>query len=112
MLTRIPSPTYLSDLQAYDVVVARAVAELRVLVELCLPFVSKGGIWVAAKGHAPEAEVEAARSAIGQLGGQLVQVQFVHSFSPQVHACMPLCLLTQGPYLTDCCLQIERLLAH
>lgn len=40
--------------QAYDVGVARAVAELRVLAELCLPFVRPGGVWVAAKGANPE----------------------------------------------------------
>lgn len=36
--------------QMYDVSVVRAVAELRVLVEYCLPFLKVGGILVAAKG--------------------------------------------------------------
>lgn len=36
-------------------VVARAVAEMRVLAELCLPFVRPGGAWVALKGPDPEA---------------------------------------------------------
>jgi 16S rRNA (guanine527-N7)-methyltransferase len=39
---------------AFDVVTARAVAEARVLAELCLPFVATGGIWVAAKGPDPQ----------------------------------------------------------
>ena len=43
--------------QSYDVAVARAVAETRVLAELCLPFVRVGGFWVAAKGPAPDTEV-------------------------------------------------------
>jgi hypothetical protein len=40
--------------QAYDVAVARAVADTRVLAELCLPYVRPGGAWVAAKGPDPE----------------------------------------------------------
>jgi hypothetical protein len=40
--------------QSYDVVVARAVADMRLLAELCLPFVRPGGTWVAAKGANPE----------------------------------------------------------
>ncbi len=47
----------LAMLQKYDVVVARAVAELRTLAELCLPFAKVGGVWVAAKG--PNIEVNA-----------------------------------------------------
>ncbi len=61
--------------------VARAVAETRVLAELCLPFVRVGGIWVAPKGPNPQAEVDAAGPAIKSLGGRLVALESVESFS-------------------------------
>lgn len=67
--------------EMYDVAIARAVAELRVLSELCLPFVRNGGFFLAAKGTKPTAEVEAAENAIKVLGGKLISVQAVQSFS-------------------------------
>jgi hypothetical protein len=46
-----PPPSHpRSPLQSFHLVTARAVAELPVLAELCLPFVAPGGAWVAAKG--------------------------------------------------------------
>lgn len=41
-------------LQQYDVAVARAVAEMRVLNEFCLPLLRIGGHLVAAKGPNPQ----------------------------------------------------------
>ncbi len=67
--------------ERYDVAIARAVAEMRVLAELCLPFVKVQGLFLAAKGTKPKAEVEAAGKAIGLLGGELLGIENVESFS-------------------------------
>lgn len=40
--------------ESYDVCVARAVAELPTLAELCLPLVRPGGLWMPAKGPSIE----------------------------------------------------------
>jgi len=56
--------------EAYDVAVARALAAMPVLVELCLPFVRCGGMLIAQKGESPAAEVAAAQEAMRILGGQ------------------------------------------
>lgn len=57
--------------EAYDVVTARAVARLNVLVELCLPAVKVGGMMLAYKGSAGDIEVNEAKGAIQKLGGRL-----------------------------------------
>ena len=64
----------LSHREKFDVAVARAVADLRVLAELCLPLVRVGGIFVAYKEVGIEPEIAAARPAIKELGGQLKEV--------------------------------------
>jgi 16S rRNA G527 N7-methylase RsmG len=66
----------------YDLATARAVAETRVLAELCLPFVRPGGSWLAAKGAGPQAEVAAAARAIKALGGEGARIHLVDSFAP------------------------------
>ena len=53
-----------------DIVTSRAVASLNVLSELCLPFVRENGLFIAMKGPAYEAELDAARAAIRKLGGK------------------------------------------
>ena len=57
--------------ELYDIVTARAVSSLNVLVELCLPLVKVGGYLVAYKGKNAALEVEDAKSAINKLGGEM-----------------------------------------
>lgn len=56
--------------EKFDYATARAVAELRVLCELTLPFVKVGGQLVAMKGKNAEFELSAAKKAIATLGGR------------------------------------------
>ncbi len=59
----------------YDVVTARAVAGLPVLLEYCLPLVKKGGYFVAMKASNYEQELEESQKALKVLGGELAGVQ-------------------------------------
>lgn len=60
-------PTYR---EKFDYATARAVAEMRILTELALPFVKVGGQMVAMKGKNAEFELTAAKKAIATLGGR------------------------------------------
>ena len=57
--------------EKYDIVIARAVAPLNVLAELCLPLIRIGGFFIALKGPKVESEVSAAEKAIARLGGKI-----------------------------------------
>ena len=54
---------------AYALVLARAVAPLRVLAELALPFLAIDGVLAAPKGSAAPREVREAQAALEELGG-------------------------------------------
>ena len=60
--------------EKFDVVTARAVAEMRVLSELCLPYAKIGGEFIAMKGKNAEFELTGAKKAISMLGGRDVKV--------------------------------------
>lgn len=58
----------------FDVVTARAVAELRLLCELCLPFVKVGGVFLAMKSVDSQDELDQAAHCIKMLGGRVEPV--------------------------------------
>lgn len=60
--------------EQFDTVVSRAVANMTVLSELCIPFLKVGGYFLALKGPLAEEELNDAKKAIGILGGEIIGV--------------------------------------
>ena len=58
----------------FDLVVSRAVADMSVLAEYCLPFVKTDGYFIAYKTEEAKDEISAASNAISLLGGELVDI--------------------------------------
>ena len=61
--------------EQYDLCVSRAVANMAVLAEYCLPFIKVGGCLMAYKGPDADREVEEARKALFLLGGQVEEIR-------------------------------------
>ena len=59
--------------EKFDIATARAVANLPVLLELCIPFVKVGGFFICLKGPNAENEVEEAKNAMYVLDVKLVE---------------------------------------
>ena len=79
--------------ESFDVVVARAVAEMRVLVELCLPFVRIGGRMMAMKGKNAEFELSGAKRAIAMLGGRRTTVEEIKLVGKEEELTHPLIIV-------------------
>lgn len=63
--------------ERFDYATARAVAEMRILSELALPFVKVGGQLIAMKGKNAENELSAAKRAIAMLGGRGARLESI-----------------------------------
>lgn len=61
--------------EQYDIATARAVANLPVLMEYCLPFVKIGGIFAAMKGPDAKEELKESSKALELLGGEVLEVK-------------------------------------
>ena len=59
--------------EKFDVCISRAVARLNILDEICLPFVKRGGLFIAMKGQSADEEYAEAKKGIATLGGELVE---------------------------------------
>ena len=57
--------------EKFDIATSRAVANMAVLSEFCIPYVKIGGYFIALKGPSIEDEILEAKNAIGTLGGKL-----------------------------------------
>ena len=57
--------------ESFEIVTSRAVANLRMLSELCLPLVKVGGVFLSMKSVDSDAELEESGKAIAMLGGRV-----------------------------------------
>ena len=60
--------------EKFDIACARAVSNLRELAEYCIPFVKKGGYFIAYKAERLKEEMDEGRKAVSVLGGRMDQV--------------------------------------
>lgn len=81
--------------ESFDFATARAVAEMRVLTELALPFVKVGGAMIAMKGKNAEFELSGAKKAIAVLGGGNVKIESITLKSEEETLSHPLIIVNK-----------------
>lgn len=79
--------------ERYDVACARAVAELRVLCELCMGYVRRGGHFIAMKGKNAEFELSGAKRAIALMGGKTALTESVRLLGEEDELSHPLIII-------------------
>lgn len=60
--------------EKFDIATARAVANLSVLSEYCLPYVKVNGYFISMKGPSIDEEIQSGKNAISTLGGKYVEI--------------------------------------
>ena len=58
----------------FDIVIARAVSSLNILLELCIPYLKVGGYFIAMKGRQGKDEIEQSKRALSLLGCKIVSI--------------------------------------
>lgn len=61
--------------EKFDIITARAVANMKVLSEYCIPFAKVGGKFICMKGSEYKDELNDARAQIGTLGGKVTDIE-------------------------------------
>lgn len=84
--------------EKYEMVCSRAVANMRVLAELCLPFVKRKGTFFALKGQNYKVELKEAKEAIGILGGRISKIHTQNLLqSDRVHVIIAISKMNKTP---------------
>ena len=64
--------------ETYDIAIARAVASLNILIELIMPMVKVGGYFIAMKGLKGNEEINDAKRALKELGGEIEKIDTIN----------------------------------
>lgn len=63
------------NVEKYDIAIARAVSALPILLELCLPMLKVGGLFLAMKSTKSDEEIKLSQNALKVLGGEIVDIK-------------------------------------